>query len=287
MIIGNKTILIFKKFLFLLIVCFFSINIPVYASPEEDLDEIREYFNNRFPNTPFKDYNNGAYAIDAGLREQWESIEDFPPYEINVENGEKLFNTPFKNGNTYSSCFKNEGIGIRQNYPYYDEDKGEIITLELAINNCRKNNGEKPLSYYKGGDMGDISAYMAYTSRGKVFDIEIPNNMDALDAYEQGKKLYFTKKGQLNFSCADCHVWQTGVTLRADITSPAIGHPTHFPAYRTNTGRMVTLHERFAQCLNQIRAKPYRAQSEEYKNLEYYMTFISNGLEANGPSTRK
>ena len=177
MIIGNKIILIFKKFLFLLIVCFFSINIPVYASPEEDLDEIREYFNNRFPNTPFKDYNNGAYAIDAGLREQWESIEDFPPYEINVENGEKLFNTPFKNGNTYSSCFKNEGIGIRQNYPYYDEDKGEIITLELAINNCRKNNGEKPLSYYKGGDMGDISAYMAYTSRGKVFDIEIPNNM--------------------------------------------------------------------------------------------------------------
>ena len=47
MIIGNKIILIFKKFLFLLIVCFFSINIPVYASPEEDLDEIREYFNNR------------------------------------------------------------------------------------------------------------------------------------------------------------------------------------------------------------------------------------------------
>ena len=287
MILAINDIGMFRKYLTLIIFCFFSINFSAYASPEEDLEELREFFENRFPNIPFKEYNNGAYAIDSGLREQWESIEDFPPYEINIDDGEKVFNTPFKNGNNYASCFANKGIGIRQNYPYYDENTGEIITLELAINKCRKNNGEKPLSYYRGGDMGDISAYMAYTSRGKVIDIEIPNDSTAIEAYEKGKKLYFTKKGQLNFSCADCHVWQTGVKLRADITSMAIGHPTHFPAYRTNTGKMVTLHERYAQCLNRIRAKPYKAQSEEYKNLEYYMTYISNGLEINGPSTRK
>ena len=50
------------------------------------------------------------------------------------------------------------------------------MTLELAINNCRKENGEKPLSYYKGGPMADISAYMAYTSRGNKFDVKIPNS---------------------------------------------------------------------------------------------------------------
>ena len=63
---------------------------------------------------------------------------------------------------------------------------------------------------------------------GKItnkFDIQIPNTKEALDAYEDGRRLYFTKKGQLNFSCADCHVYQTGTKLRADIPSPAIGHP--------------------------------------------------------------
>ena len=266
------------------ILLFVSLNI--YASPEDDLANFQNYFKNKFPNTEFSDYKNGVYSIDSSSREQWESIEEFPPYEINIEQGEELFNVPFKNGNTYASCFRNNGIGIRQNYPYFDEDKDEIITLELAINNCRKKNGEKPLSYYKGGPMADISAYMAYTSRGKIIDIEIPN-YKAEEAYESGKKLYFTKVGQLNFSCADCHVYYPGTKLRADITSPAIGHPTHFPVYRSRAGRMVTLHERFAGCLNRIRAKPFKAQQDEYKNLEYFLTYMSNGLEINGPGSRK
>jgi sulfur-oxidizing protein SoxA len=266
------------------ILLFVSLNI--YASPEDDLADFQNYFKNKFPNTEFSDYKNGVYSIDPSSREQWESIEEFPPYEINIEQGEELFNTPFKNGNTYASCFKNNGIGIRQNYPYFDEDKDEIITLELAINNCRKKNGEKPLSYYKGGSMADISAYMAYTSRGKIIDIKIPN-YKAEEAYEAGKKLYFTKVGQLNFSCADCHVYYTGTKLRADITSPAIGHTTHFPVYRSRVGRMVTLHERFAGCLNRVRAKPFKAQLDEYKNLEYFLTYMSNGLEINGPGSRK
>ena len=270
---------------FLLVSLF--INVTAFASPEEDQQLFRDHFENRFPNTEFSDYKNGVYSIDASSREQWESIEDFPPYEINIEDGEALFNEPFKNGNTYASCFENSGIAVRQNYPYFDNDSGKVMTLELAINNCRKINGEKPLSYYKGGPMADISAYMAYTSRGKKFDVKIPNSQEALDAYEAGKKLYFTKVGQLNFSCADCHVYQTGTKLRADIPSPGIGHTTHFPAYRSGAGRLVTLHERFAGCLNRVRAKPFKAQNEEYRNLEYFISYMSNGLEINGPGSRK
>jgi sulfur-oxidizing protein SoxA len=183
---------------FLLILLF--INVTAFASPEEDQKLFRDHFENRFPNTEFSDYKNGVYSIDASSREQWESIEDFPPYELNIDQGEELFNQPFKNGNTYATCFENSGIAVRQNYPYFDESTNQVMTLELAINNCRKRNGEKPLSYYKGGPMADISAYMAYTSRGNKFDVKIPNSQEALDAYEAGKKLYFTKVGQLNFS---------------------------------------------------------------------------------------
>ena len=201
--------------------------LSVLASPEKDFDKFVSYFKDRFPNTPYEDYKNGVYSIDASAREQWEAMEEFPPYELNVDRGEELFNKPFKNGNTYGSCFENGGVGIRQNYPYFDTDRNKVITLEGALNDCRVKNGEKPLSYFKGKELAHVSAYMAYTSRGNVFNVQIPNTEGALNAYEDGKRLYFTKKGQLNFSCADCHVYQTGTKLRADIPSPAIGHPTH------------------------------------------------------------
>ena len=261
--------------------------LSVLASPERDFDKFVSHFKDRFPNTPYEDYKNGVYSIDASAREQWEAMEEFPPYELNVDRGEELFNQAFKNGNTYGSCFENGGIGIRQNYPYFNTDRNKVITLEGALNDCRVKNGEKPLSYFKGKELAHVSAYMAYTSRGNVFNVQIPNTEQALSAYEDGKRLYFTKKGQLNFSCADCHVYQTGTKLRADIPSPAIGHPTHFPVYRSGMGRLVTLHERFAGCLNRIRAKSFKGGSDELNNLEFFTTFMSNGLEVNGPGSRK
>ena len=261
--------------------------LSVLASPERDFDKFVNHFKERFPNTPYEDYKNGVYSIDASAREQWEAMEEFPPYELNVDRGEELFNQAFKNGNTYGSCFENDGIGIRQNYPYFDTGRNKVVTLEGALNDCRVKNGEKPLSYFKGKELAHVSAYMAYTSRGNKFNVQIPNTSEALNAYEKGRKLYFTKKGQLNFSCADCHVYQTGTKLRADIPSPAIGHPTHFPVYRSGMGRLVTLHERFAGCLNRIRAKSFKGGSDELNNLEFFTTFMSNGLEVNGPGSRK
>ena len=50
---------------------------------------------------------------------------------------------------------------------------------------------------------------------------------------------------------------------------------------------MGTLHRRYGGCNKQVRAKPFKAQSDEYKALEYFHTYMSNGLELNGPSQRK
>ena len=256
------------------------------ATPQQDLEEFQNYFLERFPNTPFEDFVNGVYSIDAASREQWLDIEEFAPYELNISKGEELFNKPFANGNTYASCFDNGGIGIRQNYPYFDTERGEVITLELAINECRKANSEKPLSWKKGA-IADISAYMAYTSRGNVFDIQIPDDPRALAAYERGKKHFYQKRGQLNMACADCHKFYSGNMIRADLLSPAIGQLTHFPVYRSKWGGLGTTHRRYGGCNGQVRAKPFPAQSEEYRALEYFHTYMSNGLAVNGPGARK
>jgi sulfur-oxidizing protein SoxA len=197
-----------------------------------------------------------------------------------------LFNKPFANGKTYASCFENGGIGIRQNYPYFDTDRGEVITLELAINECREANGEKKLKWKKG-PIANISAYMAYTSRGNVFDIKIPDDPRAVAAYERGKKHFYQKRGQLNMACADCHKFYAGMKVRADLLSPALGQLTHFPVYRSKWGGIGTTHRRYGGCNKQVRAKDYPAQSEEYRALEYFHTYMSNGLAVNGPGARK
>ncbi|MCP4767348.1 MAG: sulfur oxidation c-type cytochrome SoxA [Gammaproteobacteria bacterium] len=256
------------------------------ASPQQDLENFQKYYMERFPNTPFDDFVNGVYSIDAASRDQWQEIEEFPPYELNISKGEELFNKPFANGKTYASCFDNGGMGIRQDYPFFDTERGEVITLELAINECRDANGEKRLKWKKG-PIANISAYMAYTSRGKIIDIQIPDDPRALAAYERGKKHFYQKRGQLNMACADCHKFYAGNMVRADLLSPALGHLTHFPVYRSKWGGIGTTHRRYGGCNKQVRAKAYPAQSEEYRALEYFHTYMSNGLAINGPGARK
>ena len=88
-------------------------------------------------------------------------------------------------------------------------------------------------------------------------------------------------------ACADCHVNYSGRRVRSETLSPALGHTTHWPVYRSKWGSMGTLHRRYAGCNNNIRAKAFSAQSDEYKALEYFQTFMSNGLAFNGPGARK
>lgn len=261
-------------------------SLAVQASPQQDLKEFRAYYADRFPDVPFNEYINGVYAIDQASREQWEAIEEFPPYELNVDKGKSLFNKPFKNGKTYASCFRNGGIAIKQDFPYYDSATGKVITLESAINDCRSKNGEEPLKWQKG-DIADVSAYMAYTSRGNKTNVTVPADEGAQAAYKRGKAHFYAKRGQLNMSCADCHQWNAGNRIRADLLSPALGHTTHFPVYRSKWGGLGTMHRRYGGCNKQVRAKPYKAQSDEYRTLEYFHTYMSNGLVMNGPGARK
>lgn len=257
----------------------------IAAQVELDIDAFQGFFARRFPKVEFAEYRNGVYALDEASREQWLEIEEFPPYEFAVDQGKVLFETPFSNGKTYADCFENGGIGVRQNYPVFDENLGEVVTLELAINHCRERNGELPLAYKKG-DIASISAYMASTSEGQELNTKVGSEA-AYEAYKQGKKFFYSKRGQLNFSCADCHMQVSGLKLRADVLGPSLGQVTGFPVYRSMWTELGTLHRRYAGCNKNVRAKPFAAQSVEYRNLEYFQSVMNRGLNVNGPSSRK
>lgn len=257
------------------------------ATPDEDLSAFRNFYEERFPDTEFSDYKNGVYSIDKASRAQWEDIEEFPPYEIAIDAGEAAWETPFANGKSYSSCFGEDVSAIRGRYPFWDKEQGIIRTIEEDINNCRKANGEKALKYKKG-KIAELSAYISYAGRGSTVNIEIPaDDPRALAAYEKGKQFFYAKRGQLNMACADCHVYNSGNKVRAEKLSPALGHVTHFPVYRSKWGAVGTLHRRYSGCNQQVRAKNFKAQSDEYKSLEFFEAYMSNGLEFNGPGARK
>ncbi|MCK5090898.1 MAG: sulfur oxidation c-type cytochrome SoxA [Gammaproteobacteria bacterium] len=286
-----------KKLLLIITTLSFIIGIPAtgMASPSDDLTAFRAYFKNKFPNVAQDDYINGIYALDAERRAAWKEFEDFaPPYEDAAPYGKSLFNKPFANGKTYASCFENNGIGIRQNYPRFNSKTGKIVTLEGAINACRKSNGEKKLGWKKG-KIAAISAYMASTSNGKRINVKIPNDPRALKIYERGKSHFYAKRGQLNFSCADCHVFGAGSSARANLLSPALGHVTHFPVWRKKwakgksgpTAGLGTIQRRYGGCNKQVRAKPFKAQKAEYNALEYFHAYMSNGLLVNSPGLRQ
>jgi len=255
------------------------------VNPDADFKAFRDYFTKKFPKVPLNDFVNGPYSMDAGLRKQWEAIEDFPPYDFAVDRGKDMFATPFKNGKTYGDCFPNKGIGVRQDYPYFDLKTGEVITLELALNRCRETNGEAPYSYLKD-EMASLTAYMAFTSRGKPFDIKIPNDPRARVAYENGAKYFYSRRGQLNFSCASCHVQSAGEHIRTEVLAPALGILAAMPIYRSEWGGMGTISRRFVTCNSQVRGVPLEPQDENYRDVEYYLSYMANGLPISGPGAR-
>ena len=255
------------------------------VNPKADQQAFQNYFKKRFPKVPFDDFVNGPYSMDAGLRKQWKAIDEFPPYHFAVDKGKQMFATPFKNGKTYADCFPNKGIGIRQNYPYFDTKSGKVITLDVAINQCREKNGEKPYNAKKG-DMAAITAYMAFTSRGKPMDIKLPNDPRALAAYEKGKEYFYTRRGQMNFSCASCHVQNPGNHMRTEVLAPALGIMNALPIYRSAWGGMGTTSRRLRSCNSQVRAVPLKAEDEDYRDVEYFLSYMANGLPISGPGAR-
>ncbi len=246
-----------------------------YSKPEEIKKEYRH-------NLKFNDFNKGVYAFAKAPKESYDEIMEFPPYEFALEDGEKLFKTGL-GGKSYAKCLG--GVAIKHKYPKFDNKAKKVITLEGAINNCRKKAGLKPYKKKKG-KLASLSAYIAYKSRGKKIDVKI-NSKAAQEAYERGKKFYYSKRGYLALSCASCHVQGAGSRVRVEFLSPLLGQVTHFPAYRSKWGGLGTIQRRLSGCQKSMGATPEKAGSKALNELEYFMTYMSNGLKIDGPDARK
>jgi sulfur-oxidizing protein SoxA len=259
--------------------------VSAHASPEKDRQELIKHYMDKYPDVKVEDYVYGALAFDADSKAQYDAIMEFPPYDSEIDKGRKMWETPFKNGKTYAGCLPNGGQHIAGNYPLFDEAKGKVVTLHDAINNCRTANGEEAFKVDDMKTMGLLTAYMRTLSDGMIMNIKA-ESPKAMAAYEDGKKTFFSRKGQLNFACASCHVQNAGLRLRSELISPAVGHAVHWPVFRGGDN-LVALQNRYTGCFKQVRAVPPAVGSETMNNLEYFHSALSNGLPLKASVFRK
>jgi len=232
-----------------------------------------------FTNVKLQDFAHGSFAINKRDKAQYDQINEIPPYEFDLEDGKKLYNMPFKNGRSFKDCFPNPGVMDR--YPYFDTKRGEVITIGQAINECRKKNGEKPWKWGKG-KIAKLEAFFAYHSRGKTINVKIPNRA-AENAYKTGKRFYFARRGYLGVSCANCHIQNAGSRVRMQTLSPLLGIYAHFPEYRLKWQGLGTIQRRFKGCVKNTGSVPPKMQSKIFKDLEYFVAYMSNGIKLVGP----
>ncbi len=256
----------------------------------DDIQEFQGYFKKQFPDIALEDYQDGVNVLPTygERRANWELLMEFPPYEPDMEVGREMWAEPFKNGKTYADCFADKPPATK--YPYYDAAADTLRTIELDINACREANGEEPIKNLKTGDIALLVAAFREQFNGQTMAVDV-SDPGAVKWFEKGRNFYWTKRGQLNFSCANCHVHSAGKQLRGDVLSAGLGHTTGFPVYRTKwavAGKpWGTVHRRYAGCNQQVRAKALPPQSDEYKALEFYEAVMNTGVPVKAPSQRQ
>ena len=211
-------------------------------------------------------------------------MDDFDnPGFVFVEQAEDLWETvEGSEGKSCASCHADvaEFAGLRAGLPRVEN--GELVTLEDLINRSRvEHMGAEPWKW-SGGQMTAMTALIGLQSRGMPVDVVIDG--EAAPFWEAGKELYYTRVGQLDMACSNCHEDNYGVMIRADHLSQ--GQINGFPTYRLKNAKLNSIHGRFKGCMNNIRAEPFKEGGDEFKALELYLASRGAGLSVEAPSVR-
>ena len=188
-------------------------------------------------------------------------------------------------GKACADCHGDVGdsmAGVRAVYPKWNGEAGEVRTLAMQINHCRTANMGAKAWKYDGGDMASMEALISVPSRGMPVNVAIDG--PAGPTWEKGREIYYTRFGQLELSCANCHEDNNDNMLRADHLSQ--GQINGFPTYRLKNTKINTAHARFKGCIRDTRAETFSVGSPELVALELYVASRGNGLSVEAPAVR-
>lgn len=172
------------------------------------------------------------------------------------------------------------GAGTR--YPRWAETQGRVVTLEHQIRSCRERQGLPPPDY-GSEQLLALSALVMHQSRG--LPMTVATDGPAAAAYAAGEAYFRTPRGQLDLSCANCHVDHVGQRLRGEVISQ--GQVNGFPVYRQLWQDMGSVGRMIAWCNTAVRAEPLAEGSEMAVALELYLRARGAGLPIEAPGVRR
>ena len=172
--------------------------------------------------------------------------------------------------------------GLRAVTPRVDAETGALMTVENYVNECVTDRMGLEAWGMTGDKMKDMLALISMQSRGEPVNVAI----DGLAApfWEAGKEIYYTRFGQLEMSCANCHEDNQGRYIRADHLSQ--GQVNGFPVYRLKDAGILSAQQRFVGCVRDTRGVPFEAGSQEFRELELYVASRGLGLPVETPAVR-
>lgn len=215
--------------------------------------------------------------------------DDFEnPAFLWVDEGEELWSTADGTaGKACADCHNDASETMKMvgaTFPKWNEKAGKPLNVELQVNMCRTENmGAEPWKY-ESRQMIAMTSYVKTQARGEPVNVDFSAG-DMQKWQDRGKELYYTRVGQLDMACANCHEDNWGNQIRSDLLSQ--GHTNGFPTYRLKWQGVGTLHRRFKGCMDQVRATPYKRGSDEFIALEVYLAYRGVGLPVESPAVRQ
>lgn len=181
------------------------------------------------------------------------------------------------------SCHQDHLAGVAARYPAVDTKTGALLNLEMRINQCRTTHQNLSPLAYESDELLSLTSYVAHQSQGHAIEPDVSES--ALTYRAEGETYFFTRRGQFNLSCAQCHNDNWGKQLRGDTISQ--GHGNGFPAYRLEWQSLGSLQRRLRDCDTGVRAEPLPYGDPTYVALELYLAARAEGLSVETPAVRR
>ncbi|MEO8741062.1 MAG: sulfur oxidation c-type cytochrome SoxA [Casimicrobiaceae bacterium] len=202
-----------------------------------------------------------------------------------VDRGERLWREP-SGSKSCVGCHGDARVamrGVAARYPANDALSGQVLDLEARINDCRVRRQQLPALARESDDLLGLAAYVAQQSRGMPMAVRVDGGAAA--TFERGRAFYFTRHGQMNLSCAQCHDDNWGKKLYVETLSQ--GHSNAFPTYKLEWQALGSLQRRIRACMYGIRAEMPGYGALELTDVELYLGWRAQGLPVEAPGVRR
>jgi len=169
--------------------------------------------------------------------------------------------------------------GAAARYPAWDRG---LVNLAGRIQRCRVRHQQQPAWAPEAEPLLALSALVAQQSRGLPLAPPPGPELDAAAA--RGQRLYMTRIGALNLSCAQCHDERAGLRLGGSLIPQ--GHVDDYPVWRLEWQALGSLQRRLRGCLSGVRATVWDWDSAELLALEVHLARRSAGMAMQAPGVR-